>query len=156
MSSTTTTATDSSDGDIETWKDVHRHLTLAIIQSRDNVAEALAKRRYLLEEINRSSTGGQLPAVSSQGKKSAAKSNTKQKKASAGQFIDKKKIYRKCLPNNNLLPSNSKVGVNPAMPSTETVVSSANNNLLPSNSKLNPAVSATETAASSEPQSKSD
>lgn len=125
MSSTTTTATDSSDGDIETWKDVHRHLTLAIIQSRDNVAEALAKRRYLLEEINRSSTGGQLPAASSsQGKKSAAKSNTKQKKASAGQFIDKKKIYRKCLPNNNLLPSNSKVGVNPAKSSTETVASS--------------------------------
>mmetsp|Transcript_35424 Transcript_35424/g.72411 ORF Transcript_35424/g.72411 Transcript_35424/m.72411 type:complete len:123 (+) Transcript_35424:76-444(+) len=34
-------------------RDVNRRLTLAVIQSRDNVAEELAKRRYLLEEINR-------------------------------------------------------------------------------------------------------
>ena len=54
----------SPDADIETWREVHRHLTLAILRSRDNVAEELAKRRYLLEEINRSPAGGP-PTVSS-------------------------------------------------------------------------------------------
>ncbi|KAL3809879.1 hypothetical protein ACHAXA_001304 [Cyclostephanos tholiformis] len=39
--------------DIEAWRRVHRKLTLALIQSRDNIAAELAKRRYLLEEMNR-------------------------------------------------------------------------------------------------------
>ena len=53
----------SANDDIETWREVHRHLTLAIIQSRDNVAAELAKRRYLLEEINRSPAGGPPPSA---------------------------------------------------------------------------------------------
>ena len=40
--------------DIEAWKRVHRKLTLALIQSRDNIAAELTQRRYLLEEMNRS------------------------------------------------------------------------------------------------------
>ncbi|KAL9188676.1 hypothetical protein ACHAXT_007054 [Thalassiosira profunda] len=39
--------------DIEAWRRVHRQLTLALLQSRDNVAAARAQRRYLLEETNR-------------------------------------------------------------------------------------------------------
>ena len=39
--------------DIEAWRRVHRQLTLALIQSRDNIAAELTKRRYLLEEMNR-------------------------------------------------------------------------------------------------------
>jgi hypothetical protein len=39
--------------DIEAWRRVHRKLTLALIQSRDNIAAELTKRRYLLEEMNR-------------------------------------------------------------------------------------------------------
>jgi hypothetical protein len=41
------------DDDIDAWRRVHRKLTLAVIQSQDNVAAELAKRRYLLEEMNR-------------------------------------------------------------------------------------------------------
>ncbi len=73
--------TTSTDDNIETWRDVHRHLTLAIIQSRDNVAAELAKRRYLLEEINRSPAGG---PPSSQGSLPANKKVPK--KASAGKY----------------------------------------------------------------------
>lgn len=39
--------------DINAWRRVHRKLTLAVIQSQDNVAAEFAKRRYLLEEMNR-------------------------------------------------------------------------------------------------------
>ena len=39
--------------DIDAWRRVHRHLTLALVQSRDNISAELAKRRYLLEEMNR-------------------------------------------------------------------------------------------------------
>ena len=80
-------ATDSSstdDDDIETWRDVHRHLTLAIIQSRDNVAAELAKRRYLLEEINRSPGGG--PPVVPSGQGSLPSNKKVPKKASAGKY----------------------------------------------------------------------
>jgi hypothetical protein len=45
---------DNQDSDIEAWKRVHRKLTLALIQSRDNIAAELTQRRYLLEEMNRS------------------------------------------------------------------------------------------------------
>jgi hypothetical protein len=41
------------DQNIEAWRRVHRKLTLAIMQSRDNIAAELTKRRYLLEEMNR-------------------------------------------------------------------------------------------------------
>jgi hypothetical protein len=41
------------DQDIEAWRRVHRKLTLALMQSRDNIAAELTKRRYLLEEMNR-------------------------------------------------------------------------------------------------------
>jgi hypothetical protein len=75
----TTTTSSADDTDIETWRDIHRHLTLAIIQSRDNVAAELAKRRYLLEEINRSPAGGPPP---SQG--SLPTNKKVPKKASAG------------------------------------------------------------------------
>ncbi len=65
--------------DIETWKQVHRQLTLAIAQSRDNIAAELAKRRFLLEEIARckvpsiTAGGGN---VGSKGKKKAAMKKT--------------------------------------------------------------------------------
>ena len=39
--------------DIVVWRQAHFRLTLAIAQSRDNIAEELTKRRYLLEEIHR-------------------------------------------------------------------------------------------------------
>lgn len=39
--------------DIDAWRRVHRQLTMALIQSRDNIAAELTKRRYLLEEMNR-------------------------------------------------------------------------------------------------------
>lgn len=39
--------------DLDTWRQVHRHLTLAIAQSRDNIAAELTKRRFLLEEVSR-------------------------------------------------------------------------------------------------------
>ena len=39
--------------DIDAWRQVHRQLTLALIQSRDNIAAELTKRRYILEEMNR-------------------------------------------------------------------------------------------------------
>ena len=39
--------------DIEAWRRVHQQLTMAIVQSRDNIATELVKRRYLLEEMNR-------------------------------------------------------------------------------------------------------
>jgi len=41
------------DQDIEAWRRVHRKLTLALMQTRDNIAAELTKRRYLLEEMNR-------------------------------------------------------------------------------------------------------
>jgi len=44
---------DQSTDDIEAWKRVHQQLTMAIVQSRDNIAVELCKRRYLLEEMNR-------------------------------------------------------------------------------------------------------
>ena len=44
---------DNTSDDIDSWRRVHRQLTLAIIQSRDNIAAELTKRRYLLEEMNR-------------------------------------------------------------------------------------------------------
>ena len=39
--------------DIEAWKRVHLQLTMAVVQSHDNIAKELTKRRYLLEEMNR-------------------------------------------------------------------------------------------------------
>jgi len=44
---------DQNTNDIEAWKRVHQQLTMAIVQSRDNIAVGLCKRRYLLEEMNR-------------------------------------------------------------------------------------------------------
>mmetsp|Transcript_13332 Transcript_13332/g.19982 ORF Transcript_13332/g.19982 Transcript_13332/m.19982 type:complete len:137 (-) Transcript_13332:554-964(-) len=78
--------TTSADDDIETWRDVHRHLTLAIIQSRDNVAAELAKRRHLLEEINRSPAGGPPSSTSSSGQGNLPASKKVPKKASAGKL----------------------------------------------------------------------
>lgn len=79
-------ATASADDDIDTWRDVHRHLTLAIIQSRDNVAAELAKRRYLLEEINRSPAGGPPPSAAASGQGSVPAGKKVPKKASAGKL----------------------------------------------------------------------
>lgn len=39
--------------DIDAWKRVHSKLTLALIQSCDNITAEMTKRRYLLEEMNR-------------------------------------------------------------------------------------------------------
>ena len=44
---------DQNTDDIEAWRRVHQQLTMAIVQSRDNIAMELCKRRYLLEEMNR-------------------------------------------------------------------------------------------------------
>ena len=44
---------DQNTDDIDAWKRVHQQLTMAIVQSRDNIAAELCKRRYLLEEMNR-------------------------------------------------------------------------------------------------------
>ena len=44
---------DQNSDDIDAWKRVHNQLTMAIVQSRDNIAAELCKRRYLLEEMNR-------------------------------------------------------------------------------------------------------
>lgn len=79
-------ATASADDDIDTWRDVHRHLTLAILQSRDNVAAELAKRRYLLEEINRSPAGGPPSSSAASGQGSASAGKKVPKKASAGKL----------------------------------------------------------------------
>lgn len=49
--------------DIDAWRRVHRKLTLAVIQSQDNVAAELAKRRYLLEEMNRCKMQNQKSSV---------------------------------------------------------------------------------------------
>ena len=87
--------------DIETWRDVHRHLTLAIIQSRDNIAAELAKRRYLLEEINRSPAGGGPPknAVSS------SQGNSTTPATATTKNVEKKKRIRKLLPMPYIKPS---------------------------------------------------
>ena len=82
-----TMATASADDDIETWRDVHRHLTLAIIQSRDNVAAELAKRRYLLEEINRSPAGGVASSTSTTVQGNLPSSKKVPKKAATGKLI---------------------------------------------------------------------
>jgi hypothetical protein len=39
--------------DINSWRQAHLHLTLAIAQSRDNITKELSIRRYLLEELAR-------------------------------------------------------------------------------------------------------
>lgn len=44
---------DHQNDDIDAWRRVHRQLTMAIVQSRNNIAAELTKRRYLLEEMNR-------------------------------------------------------------------------------------------------------
>jgi len=44
---------DQNTDDIDAWRRVHQQLTMAIVQSRDNIAAELCKRRYLLEEMNR-------------------------------------------------------------------------------------------------------
>ena len=44
---------DQNTDDIDAWKRAHQQLTMAIVQSRDNIAVELCKRRYLLEEMNR-------------------------------------------------------------------------------------------------------
>ena len=44
---------DQNTDDIDAWRRVHQQLTMAIVQSRDNIATELCKRRYLLEEMNR-------------------------------------------------------------------------------------------------------
>ena len=80
-------ATASAHDDIETWRDVHRHLTLAIIQSRDNVAAELAKRRYLLEEINRSPAGGVASSTSTTVQGNLPSSKKVPKKAGVGKLI---------------------------------------------------------------------
>lgn len=66
--------------DIETWKQVHRQLTLAVAKSRDNIAAELAKRRFLLEEIARC----KVPSITAGGGNGGAKGKKKvtQKKTS--------------------------------------------------------------------------
>ena len=44
---------DHQNDDLDAWRRVHRQLTMAIVQSRNNIAAELTKRRYLLEEMNR-------------------------------------------------------------------------------------------------------
>jgi len=107
--------------DIETWRDVHRHLTLAIIQSRDNVAAELAKRRYLLEEINRSPAGspsstatscqGSLPSVKKVPKKAGAgklNKNTSSSVKQGKQHITKYPPNQQVHGINNSLPTTHK------------------------------------------------
>lgn len=60
--------------DIDAWRRVHRHLTLALVQSRDNISAELSKRRYLLEEMNR---------LKMQSTQKSAPSNAKAKKKAA-------------------------------------------------------------------------
>mmetsp|Transcript_37135 Transcript_37135/g.88875 ORF Transcript_37135/g.88875 Transcript_37135/m.88875 type:complete len:118 (+) Transcript_37135:318-671(+) len=42
---------DSNENTIEAWRRVHLRLTLAIIQSRDNIAAQKTKKRCILEEM---------------------------------------------------------------------------------------------------------
>ena len=118
--------TASAGDDIETWRDVHRHLTLAIIQSRDNVAAELAKRRYLLEEINRAPAGGVASSTSTsttvQGNLPSSKKVPK--KAAAGKLIKNnstsvKKQYSMKFPP-NVTAQKVPVGmVNNSLPATQ-------------------------------------
>mmetsp|Transcript_30533 Transcript_30533/g.64328 ORF Transcript_30533/g.64328 Transcript_30533/m.64328 type:complete len:255 (+) Transcript_30533:70-834(+) len=55
--------------DIETWKQAHRQLTIAVAKSRDNIAAELAKRRFLLEEIARC----KVPSITAGGGNGGAK-----------------------------------------------------------------------------------
>lgn len=77
---------------MDAWRRVHRRLTLAIIQSRDNIAAELTQRRYLLEEMNRC----KVLHISSQQKAhtpgNSASSTSKSKKTIPASKKDKVKV----------------------------------------------------------------
>mmetsp|Transcript_4324 Transcript_4324/g.10980 ORF Transcript_4324/g.10980 Transcript_4324/m.10980 type:complete len:256 (+) Transcript_4324:106-873(+) len=76
----------SNKADIDAWRRVHRQLTLALMQSRDNIAAELTKRRYLLEEMKMQNTQKSAPGNSgnsSKAKKKVAPKKIVPKKASA-------------------------------------------------------------------------
>lgn len=66
--------------DIDAWKRVHSKLTLALIQSNDNIAGELTKRRYLLEEMNRCKMQNTQKSVSSSSSIGKAKKKAAPKK----------------------------------------------------------------------------
>eukprot|EP00584_Thalassiosira_punctigera_P008831 CAMPEP_0172544536 /NCGR_PEP_ID=MMETSP1067-20121228/14669_1 /TAXON_ID=265564 ORGANISM="Thalassiosira punctigera, Strain Tpunct2005C2" /NCGR_SAMPLE_ID=MMETSP1067 /ASSEMBLY_ACC=CAM_ASM_000444 /LENGTH=234 /DNA_ID=CAMNT_0013331113 /DNA_START=136 /DNA_END=840 /DNA_ORIENTATION=+ len=67
--------------DIDAWRRVHRRLTLALIQSRDNIAAELTKRRYILEEMNRCKMQNTQKAAPGSSNSSKAKKKVAPKKA---------------------------------------------------------------------------
>eukprot|EP01083_Nonionella_stella_P054278 143334_1 len=99
------------DDDLEAWKEAHRHLTLAVIMTKDAIAAEKAKRRYLLEEIytNVTTDGTLAPtskwvissSASAAKSKSAAKTNasTKQKSSKQKQATVKKGRKKKSVEN---------------------------------------------------------
>ena len=80
------------DSDIDAWRRVHRQLTLALIQSRDNIAAELTQRRYLLEEMNRCKALNNNMLQKSPTPGNTSSSSTKPKKAAPVSKKEKAKV----------------------------------------------------------------
>ncbi len=79
------------DSDIEAWRRVHHQLTLALIQSRDNISAELTQRRYLLEEMNRCKILNSSTQQKSPTHGSSTMSSTKSKKTTPASKMEKAK-----------------------------------------------------------------
>jgi len=93
------------DDDLEAWKEAHRHLTLAVVMTKDAIVAEKAKRRYLLEEIYTNVTiEGTLAPTSKWALSSAAKTNasTKQKSSKQKQATVKKGRKKKSVENTDV------------------------------------------------------
>ena len=73
------------------WRRVHRQLTLALIQSRDNISAELTQRRYLLEEMNRCKFLNNTTQQKSPTSGSSTISSTKSKKTTPASKMEKAK-----------------------------------------------------------------
>lgn len=81
--------------DINTWREVHLRLSLAIASSHDNISKELATRRYLLEEITRCKALSVTPAKKNETKakkKPPAKKEEEPKIGAESKSIIKKNI----------------------------------------------------------------
>lgn len=94
--------------DVDAWKKVHRQLTLALLQSHDNIAAELTKRRYLLEEMNRCKMQSthKYASISS----SSSSNNAKVKKKAAQKKVPPKKASPAVAGKATKVPSSSMLG----------------------------------------------
>ncbi|KAL7510315.1 hypothetical protein ACHAXN_007261 [Cyclotella atomus] len=124
--------------DINTWREVHLRLSLAIASSHDNISKELATRRYLLEEITRCKALTVTPAKKNETKvkkKPSVKKEEEPKKAA------EKHTAKKCIETAVKKPPHKKLII--PKPKIETKVKQAPKCVVKPNPKPNPISSET-------------